>query len=97
MSPAVAEALKDRKGKEASLGYAGPSGSGGATESSEDVPIARKMHRRSTSAGTNAYLYPPAPQPEREPPVTILPPKKITAPAPQRPSYHENENVRGVG
>ncbi|PBK77442.1 hypothetical protein ARMSODRAFT_949365 [Armillaria solidipes] len=85
MSPAVAEALKDRKRKETSLGYAGPSGSGGATESSEDVPIARKMHRRSTSAGTNAYLYPPAPQPEREPPVAILPPKKIAAPTPQRP------------
>lgn len=80
MSSAVADALEQRKRRESSMAY--------GTDSSDEVPIGKQIHRRSHSAGTNimglagpsgASSPPPAP-------VQILPPKKIAAPQPQRPS-----------
>jgi len=71
MSPAVAEALNQRKRRESVLDI--------GTDSSEDVPLSKMAgtgHRRDrTSSGGNLG------------PVNILPPRKpIVAPTPQRPA-----------
>ncbi|KAJ7169773.1 hypothetical protein C8R46DRAFT_210667 [Mycena filopes] len=80
ISPAVADALNQRKRRESALG-AGEA----TTDSSEDVPLAKiaPHHRhRSSSGGNMANMVTPAAAP-----VTILPPRKpIVAPTPQRPA-----------
>ncbi|KAJ7092614.1 hypothetical protein C8R44DRAFT_816135 [Mycena epipterygia] len=71
ISPAVTDALNQRKRRESALG-AGEAG----TDSSEDVPLAKSphYHNRSSSGGNMT-------------PVNILPPRKpIAAPQPQRPA-----------
>ncbi|KAJ7487482.1 hypothetical protein B0H11DRAFT_2013559 [Mycena galericulata] len=71
ISPAVTDALNQRKRRESALG----AGDGG-TDSSEDVPLGKKVgHRKRSSSGGNMA------------PVNILPPRKpIVAPTPQRPA-----------
>ncbi|KAJ7932508.1 hypothetical protein B0H13DRAFT_1955734 [Mycena leptocephala] len=70
ISPAVADALNQRKRRESALGVGEA-----ATDSSEDVPLGKlTSHRKTSSSGGNMA------------PVTILPPRKpIVAPTPQRP------------
>jgi len=71
ISPAVADALNQRKRRESALGVGEV-----ATDSSEDMPLARvtNQRKRSSSSGNMA-------------PVNILPPRKaIVAPTPQRPT-----------
>jgi len=70
ISPAVADALNQRKRRESALG-AGEA----ATDSSEDVPLGKlTSHPKRSSSGGNMA------------PVNILPPRKpIVAPTPQRP------------
>ncbi|KAJ7225627.1 hypothetical protein GGX14DRAFT_350238 [Mycena pura] len=71
ISPAVADALNQRKRRESALGVGEV-----ATDSSEDTPLARvtNQRKRSSSSGNMA-------------PVNILPPRKpIVAPTPQRPT-----------
>ncbi|KAL0951339.1 hypothetical protein HGRIS_008043 [Hohenbuehelia grisea] len=72
VSPAVVEALEQRKRRESSLGQAYPS------DHSDDIPLAKVSnhhHNRTSSTGGNI-------------PVAILPPKRspIIAPTPQRPA-----------
>ncbi|KAF7320086.1 DUF4203 domain-containing protein [Mycena kentingensis (nom. inval.)] len=73
ISPAVTDALNQRKRRESALGFAGEAG----TDSSEDVPLGRALspaHNRASSGGSLG-------------PVNILPPRKtIAAPTPQRPA-----------
>jgi len=71
ISPAVTDALNQRKRRESALG-AGEAG----TESSEDVPLGKMSnYRKRSSSGGNTT------------PVNILPPRKpIVAPTPQRPA-----------
>jgi len=71
ISPAVTDALNQRKRRESAMGLGDP-----ATDSSEDVPLARISHSHNrTSSGGNVG------------PVNILPPRKpIAAPTPQRPA-----------
>lgn len=81
MSPAVTDALEQRKRRESSLAR--------GTDSSDEVPIGKQMHRRSHSAGGTAMLgmdRGSGSSPTPPSPVHILPPKKIAAPQPQRPS-----------
>jgi len=76
ISPAVADALNQRKRRESALG-AGEA----TTDSSEDVPLAKIMphHRHRSSSGGNMV--------NAAAPVNILPPRKpIVAPTPQRPA-----------
>ncbi|KAF5375150.1 hypothetical protein D9758_000386 [Tetrapyrgos nigripes] len=73
MPPAVAEALQQRKKRESALGLGVEHGS-----SSEDIPlgqIERDRHRRTRTSSAGGNI-----------PVTILPPKKVAAPTPQRPA-----------
>ncbi|KAJ7783670.1 hypothetical protein DFH07DRAFT_197397 [Mycena maculata] len=76
ISPAVTDALNQRKRRESALG-AGDIG----TDSSEDVPLGKMVgHRKRSSSGGNMTPTTPAP-------VNILPPRKpIVAPTPQRPA-----------
>nr|GAT44096.1 predicted protein [Mycena chlorophos] len=70
ISPAVADALNQRRRRESALGMGET-----LTDSSEDVPLARIPHARNRS-GSGGNMTP----------VTILPPRKpIVAPTPQRP------------
>ncbi|KAF7310817.1 DUF4203 domain-containing protein [Mycena chlorophos] len=70
ISPAVADALNQRRRRESALGMGEA-----LTDSSEDVPLARIPHARNRS-GSGGNMTP----------VTILPPRKpIVAPTPQRP------------
>ncbi|KAJ7900232.1 hypothetical protein B0H14DRAFT_2672818 [Mycena olivaceomarginata] len=77
ISPAVTDALNQRKQRENAL-----SAGEAATDSSEDVPLSKiaSSHRKRNSSGGNMNLAAPAP-------VNILPPRKpIIAPTPQRPA-----------
>ncbi|KAF7347927.1 DUF4203 domain-containing protein [Mycena venus] len=79
ISPAVTDALNQRKQRENAL-----SAGEATTDSSEDVPLSRitPSHRKRNSSGGNMNLNMAAPAP-----VNILPPRKpIVAPTPQRPS-----------
>ncbi|KAJ7706293.1 hypothetical protein B0H17DRAFT_621801 [Mycena rosella] len=77
ISPAVTDALNQRKRRESALG-AGEAG----TDSSEDVPLGKMMHSRNkSSSGENMANM------ANMAPVNILPPRKpIVAPTPQRPA-----------
>lgn len=77
ISPAVTDALNQRKQRENAL-----SAGEAATDSSEDVPLSKiaSSHRKTNSSGGNMNIAAPAP-------VNILPPRKpIIAPTPQRPA-----------
>ncbi|KAJ6519711.1 hypothetical protein C8R45DRAFT_1048516 [Mycena sanguinolenta] len=77
ISPAVTDALNQRKQRENAL-----SGGEGTTDSSDDVPLSRisPSHGRRGSSGGNMNMIVPTP-------VHILPPRKpIVAPTPQRPA-----------
>ncbi|KAJ7357256.1 hypothetical protein DFH08DRAFT_1076261 [Mycena albidolilacea] len=77
ISPAVTDALNQRKQRENAL-----SAGEAATDSSEDVPLSKiaSSHRKMNSSGGNMNIAAPAP-------VNILPPRKpIVAPTPQRPA-----------
>ncbi|KAF7306820.1 General substrate transporter [Mycena indigotica] len=75
ISPAVTDALNQRKRRESAMGLGEPAAP--LADSSEDLPLARipVAHNRSSSSGQLG-------------PVNILPPRKpIAAPTPQRPAH----------
>ncbi|KAK7064314.1 DUF4203 domain-containing protein [Favolaschia claudopus] len=78
ISPAVTDALNQRKQRESALGVGGEAG----TDSSDDTPLSKVSphHRKRASSGGNTNIL-------TSTPVNILPPRKpIAAPTPQRPA-----------